>query len=180
MKVFIGAKIYDPKTGRMVGDCGFQEAHSFVSNFIKALFVVMSQIGITIPDVGGAQRSITTAIGGILGVSAAANSTTAGIIIGSGTNAVTLGDLNLQTQVTSNVYHQLMNFFMNSSSSSSFELIISRTFLNNTGSTLTITEVGLIGSSNAGNTFLIDRTLYSVVVPIGLSVTLTYKIGIAL
>ena len=157
MKAFIGAKIHDPKTDKLLEDYGFKEAHSFVSNFIKALFVyTTASAGFTLFDVGNVARAITAAHN-VFNVLAAANTTSSGIIIGSGTNVPTLGDYNLQTQITTNVYHLGVNAFLNSPSNSSMELMINRTFMNNTGSTLTINEIGLVGLTTSTWNILLAR-----------------------
>ena len=177
IKIFIKAQLKDP-SGRVVRDFDFKEAHSFVGNWIKALFVTMGGGSIGINNVTGGLTTVAIN-NGILTIAAAANVTTNGILIGSGTNPPTLGDYNLQTQITANVYHQIVNFFMNTPSASAMELAINRAFLNNTGSALTINEVGLV-AAYAGANFLLDRTRYTIVVPIGLSICFTYKIGITL
>lgn len=179
MRTLIGAKIYDPKTSRLIRNCRFKKAHSFVGNFLICLFDVATSNTLPIIDTGGTSRSIAwTTVP--FQLAAAANGPTAGIQIGSGTNPVTLADKSLQTQITTNVYHLATNVFLNSPSLSSMEMIINRGFLNNTGGNLTINEVGLVAFNSAPYNFLLDRTLYTIVVGRGLAVTFTYKIGITL
>jgi hypothetical protein len=179
MKAFIGAKIFYPD-GTLFEKRDFQEAHSFTINFLKGLFEYMANAAIIAFDTANSSQTMPAQYAPFQ-LTAAANATTTGILIGSGTNPNTLTDYNLQTQITANVYHNAMNFFINCPSASAAELIINRTFLNNTGSALTINEVGLFGlNSGIAKIFLLDRTLFTIVVPAGLAITLTYKIGISL
>lgn len=168
------------RNGKVIKRNEFVEAHSFLSNFIRIMYVQFANLGLAAIRTSGASGNLGTGVNN-LRISAAANDPTYGMQIGSGTNVPTLGDNALQTQITANVYHLGTNIFLTNPSSSSMEVIITRSFLNNTGSALAITEIGLVtAATDSGNLYLIDRTLYSISVPKALSIAFTYKIGITL
>jgi hypothetical protein len=178
MKAELKATIFE-KDGKVIEDRGFEEAHSFVFNFVKILFILLSQISTYLTNTNNAFAAASAA-STLLAVQPADNVTYYGIQIGSGTTSPAMTDATLTTQIVTNVHHNLVNLFLNCPNSNTMEIIISRTFMNNTGSTLTINEVGLISYMNASYGYLLDHTLYTAVVPIAGAITLTYKFTISL
>jgi hypothetical protein len=157
-----------------------RQANSLIQAFIKLLKVFMSTQAETIKAYDGSDISVqsTQNFWDVLGAAAATNK---GIVIGSGTTPVAITDYKIESQITTNVLHGAVGFTLESPDASTYVLAISRSFTNNTGSTLSITEVALyswIAPSSKG--LCHDRTLYSVDVPAGLAVTFTYRIYITL
>lgn len=106
---------------------------------------------------------------------------TLGIVMGSGTTPVTMDDFKLQSQLTTNVAHAAQSIALENPDPNTWRTVISRALTNNTGAILSIKEVALYGFGELNfQKFCYDRTLYSVDVPIGLTVTLTYKFTITL
>ena len=180
MKAYIRGTVFNVD-GTLRSDGEFKEAHSFVGNFILSLYAAFSATAVTMLSWGNSQLPNTGVNVNPLQVKAAANDTSYGILIGSGTTAPSMSDHALGTQITTNVYHQTVGFAVNSPNASTIEMMIMRSFMNNTGSALTINEVGLVVyNSSTGNLFLIDHTLYTVVVPAGGAIAMTYKFTITL
>jgi uncharacterized ubiquitin-like protein YukD len=161
----------------------FQEvpANSLIVAFIKMLKVQMSSLSETIVDVANSNQLVLQN-NLILQAAAAAADTTYGIVIGTGTTDVAMNDYKLVTKVTTNIAHGAMTFNLNAPDASTYQLLLARTFANNTGSSLGIKEVGLyvIGYTGVQKIFCVERTLYSVDVANGLSVTLTYALTVIL
>jgi hypothetical protein len=178
MKTFIGLEIFSAD-GKLIERRPFEEAHSFVSNFMHTLYGLFANatINLGVNTASNTARTLCTAGSyNSLSVIAAANVTAYGIQIGTGTTAPAFSDYKLATQTITNVYHFATTAFLNNPSASVFEIIINRSFSNNTGAAITINEVGLVGYyAGSGDSILLDRTLYTVTVGIGMAITLTYK-----
>jgi hypothetical protein len=106
-------------------------------------------------------------------------------VIGTGTNPVTISDYCLQTQVTTSITHGASNVALENPLVNQWRNLITRTFTNNTGSTLTTHEVGLYSRYTYGPPwvswlFCLDRTLFDVTVPNLNSVLIAYRISIYL
>jgi hypothetical protein len=177
-KVLIDGKVFDPKTGRVVEILPPRPANTFLQNWIKSLYSNFSGANLAnVTDTSGSANTISGGSYNILGLNAGSTVTTFGIVIGNqvGPTAVTLSDTKLQAQVTANVAHAAMVFSLNAPDGTHYQVIIARTFTNNTGSTLAITEVGIYTKDmNATKYYCSDRTLVSLSVGSGLAVTITY------
>lgn len=179
--LLIGSKIFDPRTGRVLSEAAPRPANTLVINWFKAHYVCFTNVGLAgVIDVTNTAKTLSTNPAGFFRMEAGAGTTTYGIVVGTGTNAVTLADYKLQTQVTTNVVHGANVITLNAPDADHYEIIHSRSFTNNTGSTLLIREVGLyFYAQNLPAYFCFDRTLYSVDVLNGLATTLTYTWSIS-
>lgn len=171
----IDAKVFDPRTGKVIEILPPRPANTFVQNWIKMLYAAMNGAGslsgcVDITNTARTESYSTWP----LNCAGSAGSTVCGTVIGTGTNAVTLADYKLQTQVTTNITHGAQAFSLNSPDASHYQMIMSRMFTNGTGSTLNITEVGVYTYDSSAYHLMLDRTLFSVSVPNTLSTTLTY------
>ena len=154
--------------------------HSLLKQFIQFLLVQLSQSAQVIRRTDNTTVSITPHAYN-LHANPAAGSTALGILIGSGTTEVTMTDYKLEAQIITNVVHGTQAYSLENPNSATWRVVISRPFTNNTGSSFEINEVALYSyGSVAGYYYCIERTLYTVVVPPGASVTLTYLITISL
>lgn len=178
-KTEILAEIYD-KDGNLKRRYPWKKINTLLSNFIAILASHLAQAAQNMTDVGGVARSCVAAIRNF-DANAAGAITTYGLVVGSGTTAVTMADYKLQTQVTSNVGHGINSFLVENPDAATCRVAVTRVFTNSTGSTLNITEVGLyvIGTANLWK-ICIDRALYSVSVPNGENLSLTYRITVTL
>jgi len=175
--VKIRAELRDP-SGRLIRAYPWVPANSLIAAFLKLLKVQMSTANETIKDTAGVDHSIAQNAANF-SCNAPAPDTTFGMVIGTGTNPVTMTDYKLQTQVTTNITHTVQSFALDAPNASTYVLDLIRSFTNNTGATLGIREVALYCK---GLTYVhcVDRTLYSVDVPAGLAVTFTYRFIVSL
>jgi len=170
--------VFDPKTGREVEKIPPRPANTFVQNWIKWLYIVFSQSGglAGVIDVTNASRT-PASTNTPFRIEAAAGATNYGIVIGNqvGPAAVTLSDYKLQSQVVTNITHGVMSFSLNAPDGTHYQVIAQRTFTNNTGSTLSITEAGIYSYyAGTGNIWCLDHTLISISVGNTLATTLYY------
>jgi len=179
IKIEIRAELRDPQ-GKLIKRYPWKKANSLLKQFIQILMVQMSTVAQNTTDTGGVERSLTISSQNFNSAGAAAL-TTNGVVVGSGTTPVSMTDTKLQTQVTTNVAHSAHSLAVENPDASTWRVYIARVFTNNTGATLQIREVGLycFGAGSTWN-FAIDHTLYSVDVPNGVGVTITYRITISL
>ena len=176
-EVWIDGEIRDGQ-GRLLKKLRPKRARSYVLQFLDLLNIIIGYATLTITDTGGVGRS-QAPYAALMRVDAGAAITTYGILVGTGTNPVALADYALQTQVTTNVAHSSVTIAAPTTDGTTRLFEITRTFTNNTGATLNITEVGLAGMGGSSNyKYMIDRTLYSVTVNSGASVSLRYRIKI--
>jgi hypothetical protein len=178
MKAYIKGTVFNAD-GTLQSDGEFKEAHSFVSNFILSLYAAFSATSVSMLSTANSILPNTGVNANPLKlVGTTAGDVTTGILIGSGTTAPTMADHFLTTQLLAvSAVHQIMSYAVNSPNASTIELLLYRSFLNVTGSALTINEVGIVVvNTTSSNLFMIDHTLYTVVVPAGGATTMTYKL----
>lgn len=181
----IGIKInwkdYDSK-GNLISETE-HEANSIVKPFIAILLAQLANVTISNPckDTGNTTRN--TAPTTIFTAQATTTTTTHGIIVGTGTTAVTIDDYNVETPIAhgngaGQLAYGAVNFDtgLTADGSNSYYFYCSRTFANNSGGNITIGNVGLVVRSTYN--FLIDHTLSSKTINNGASSTCTYKISI--
>ena len=175
LKTEIGAVLRDGE-GNIIRRIPFRKCHSLLKAFVQLLAIQVSQSTRTIKDIYGASNSHredswcfkTTVY----------QATSGSIVIGSGVKVVEIDDYALETQLTTNIYHNSPSFAEEKPDSATWRLALSRGFVNNTGSTVDVKEVGLYVYH--GDTFrvCIDRTLYEVSFAVGETLTLTYRLTV--
>lgn len=179
IKIEIRAQLH--KDGKILKTLPWKRANSLLKQFIQILAIQMAGANQTLKATDNTDNS--TANGAYaFGANAAAAATTLGTVIGTGTDDVTMADYKLKTQVTTNITHGIETFAVENPDSSTWRVAIVRVFTNNTGASLGIREVALYVTAGIGSAlkFCGDHTLYSVDVPNGVSVTLTYRITVSL
>ena len=178
-KIEVRAELRNPQ-GKLIKRLPWKKANSLLKGFIQILMAQMSGVSQTVKDTGGTDRAVIAAVKNFC-LAAAATETPYGIAIGTGTTAVTMTDNKLETQVTTNIVHAAPSFAVENPDTSTWRVAIARVFTNNTGASLGIREVALYGQATASlYNICVDRTLYSVDVPSGVGVTLTYRITVSL
>lgn len=108
-----------------------------------------------------------------------------GIVVGTGTTTVAVTDTKLITQITTGngagqlrYLAQTFNMFTVGSTDVNFQ--ITRSFINNSGATITPTEVGIYGQGGTGWTFCLIRDLFGgggIAVAAGKTLTVTYTLS---
>lgn len=160
-----------------------ERANSLVLQIIDLLAVHIQQTTLTISDTGGTPRSViyTTST---FALNAAAASSAQGLVLGIGTNAVTLADVALQTQIahgngSGQLSYGTTTFTAPTTVGSTRSFEVQRTFINNSGADITVKEVGLYAKATAGATYYcIDRTLKTFTITNGATVTVKYTISV--
>lgn len=169
------------KYGRLTDFTKFK-ANSAVMGFIDLLCLQMGQAITTVTDTGNTGRSVSiVAIN--LYVVAAAGTITHGIRVGTGTNAVAIGDYALQTAIvhgnsSGQLSHAAVAVGTPGTSGTSRQFTVSRTFTNNSGAGITVNEIALYTNWNNSYYFCIDRTLNTFTINNGSSKTVTYTIKV--
>ena len=156
-------------------------AHSFLIAYARMLYLKMvAPADQSITDTGSSSRSIYSWTA--CDVNTASGTTTEGLVVGTGTNAVTLTDTALQTQIAHGTSAGQLQYGASvvnapSSDSTSTTLILTRVFTNASGGTITITEIGIYASmTGLLGTFLfcIVRDLATIAMNDGDQLTLNY------
>lgn len=173
-----------------------QPAHSWVIGMIRALRALLAG------SIDASTESITDTSGyafsypaaalaagvRILGINCGAGVDSCGIVIGTGTAAVSLSQTALQAKIAHGASAGAWQYQATSVSSMSVgtntaSFTISRSFVNSTGSQVTVNEVGLyaaVDQSAGSKYFMIARDLISggVAVPNGATLTVTYTVSL--
>ena len=168
------------KKGRVEKEYPWKKACCLIKAFMQVFYAQAAAAEELVKDTSGVNKAATS--WGSTGTFVATlNDTTLGIVIGSGTTPVAMADFKLQTQLTTNIAHAAQTIALENPDSGTWRTVISRSLTNNTGAVLSIKEVALYGYGEwATDKFCYDRTLYSVDVPVGKTINLTYKFTITL
>lgn len=172
-------------SGRVVSQGMGCSGRSFVKAFLVGLFErLIPAAGISIPDTSNVSRTVSRSTG--LASTATAGGVTGGLVVGTGTNAVTISDYGLQTQIAHGVGAGQLQYGAStvnapSSDGTGTSLILTRDFTNGSGGTITITEIGIIAAlaynySGTTSTFLVARDLQTIALINGALVTLNYEL----
>lgn len=173
----ISGEIRD-KDGRLIRKLPEVIANSYVKALIDMLYKHFAQTALTIVETDGTSTSHEPFIQD-LEVTAGVGITGYGIVIGTGTNAVTVDDICLQTQAITDIAHGATTVSVPVTVGNSRQLDILRTFTNNTGAEVNIKEVGLyIITASTAYVYCLDRSLYSVDIADGASISLRYRIKV--
>lgn len=138
--------------GEIIQDTGDKPSHSFVIQFLEWIYALLDGPATsTATDVDNATNIIYK---GILqtdfqfGVDAPAGSSEWGLVVGQGAGAETNVNYKLTDQLTEgvgagNITHDVTTIGTTAVVGANVDLVIQRTFVNNTGASLTVREVGI-------------------------------------
>lgn len=177
LTVSISASLHDPQ-GNLIRQFKPKPAHSFLAQFIELLSINMSTIIAYVTKTNGEEYDKAAAPTNLL-VDSDASDLTFGLLIGSGTDDVTIDDYVLQAPITTDLTVSAHTYALSYPTANTRRFSISRTFTNGSVSPMPIEEVALYSRPSAGLFFCIDRTLYSVSIPASSSLTLTYRINVS-
>jgi hypothetical protein len=179
IKIEVQAIVRD-KTGKIVKRGPHRRANSLLKAFIQLLAVQMDAGSRTIKTSLNVDYSCAPGASNFL-LNAPEGIKTYGIVVGTTDTAVTMADYKLAAQATTNWTHGAVTVATANPDASTWRIEITRVFTNETGAAVTLKEVGiyarLVSSSHHG---CIERTIYTVSVGAGASVTFTYYITITL
>jgi len=132
-----------------------QKSHSFVANFLYLLGTFLSQTQYNWTDVSGNVEQYytgTVQLGNILAVNGG-NPGQSGIVIGTGTATPTPGDYKLGNPIANGtssgqmVYNNI-SFSKPTVSGNTTSMVITQTFQNQSGASITVSEVGIIAQTD--------------------------------
>lgn len=158
-------------------------SRSWVKAFVQFLAIQFMAQSLSVKNTSAVSNSFSTDANNLVATGALDTSTT-GIRVGSGTTAVTPSDYQLATAIvtgssTGQLRHlaQTYNNFVTDSTGNQFQLI--RPFVNNSGASVSVNEIGIYCKGNAGSdTDCIVRDVLGSTVTInaGQTLTVTYTI----
>jgi hypothetical protein len=189
VKAYLKIKVIDEN-----GKCTYYRRYrsrSFVANFLRQLFTNLSGQGINNVNTSGGSYGISY-VDNII-VADGSNDSHYGILIGSGTSAPSIIDSNLSQVISNGASVGQMQYgavsvtgAVTNTSTNTGYITVTRTFTNNSGSSITVSEVGLVAwSGNFGiqtNQFYLiihDLLPSPITVPNGSSLSISYEIQVA-
>ena len=156
------------------------QANSLVKAYAQAMIFNLSIVNVaSVIDTGNISRTIS----GYTIMNAIAGDHLYGIVVGTGTNAVTISDYALQTKiahgtVAGKLSYGAVVFPANVTvAGSTCYFDVTRPFTNGSGSSITINEVGIYAKSSTGFYYCFDRTLSTVTIADGETKTATYRLS---
>lgn len=150
LKAFIRLVVTDP-SGRVMSDSGEQESHSFVIQFLEFIYRVFDsvQTAFTATDGTEDQGYLAASDNPIGCVKAPINNSNFGIVIGTDDTAEDNTDHALNTQLTEGVtagkitHNQSIINFAPAVTGGNVDMVLLRSFTNNTGNLITVKEAGV-------------------------------------
>ena len=144
------------KNGKVVSE-QTTPGHSFVRQFLDVLYgQMLNQSSSSITDILGTSRTIFGNDAGNLVVSV--NSDDRGVVLGTGTTAVDIGDNKIETEIddgtaSGELTHGAQVLTAPTTTSQTAQFSVMRPFTNGSGGTIVVTEVGLYGNADLTTIF---------------------------
>lgn len=187
-----GLLMPDPRTG--LPNKGTKKSDSFVQQFLQVLFCMMACSGTVFPvpnvrDTTNNLRSITIYLAAgnpLFDVLAAGANSLFGVVVGLDGTAPTISDYHLGTQCAEGAglnqfNHGGVSFGTPVSDATTSQLTITRSFSNGSANPITVSEIGIYcRCADTGGTiryfmFIRDTITGSIIVPIGQTLTMSYR-----
>lgn len=161
------------------------KSKSFVRQFLEILWMQCYNLpsvlaGGTQPkDTGGTARGVDQASGNLSAI-AAAGITANGIVVGTGTDAVTVNDYKLKTLIAHGVaagqlQYSAMTFGAPAEDGTTSQFRLTRDFTNGTAATITVNEIGLDVIASGYYFLAIRDVITPIDVPVGEILTVNYE-----
>ena len=167
-----------------------QRCWSLIRQFLDLLFWEFAQQGVTFTDTSNTPRTLTQTDTGAKAeeykrwrLNAAANTNTYGVVIGTGSAAVSISDYQLTSIINhgtsaGQLQHSAVTFGAPTTDAAGTTFIVTRIFTNGSGGSITVSEIGLIAQVVSTSTYytLIARDLVSPAITLanGESITINY------
>jgi len=174
------------KDNRLIFSSEIGECHSFVKAW---LIYLTSAIGgaysFNLKDTSNVTRSASTDMNYSMNVTQGAGTTTSGIVVGTGTNAVALDDYALQTKIAhgagaGQLQYSACTVGAPGYTASTITETITRVFTNASGGTITIEEIGIYGMAYNGPYYCLARDLATIELLNGAQLTLNYILEVSI
>lgn len=184
VQLLLRAVVKDPD-GKIISDTGKKPAKSFVIQFLEFIYALQSGVATTATATDGTEDMIYTInqpSTEIFNIKAPINEDGYGIVVGTGDTPVTNTDYVLETQLTEglgvgNITHGEQVVGTAAVVGANVDLEITRTFINDTGSNITVNEAGvyvMIVAMTFIHCILRDIIAGGVVLPDKCSLTIIY------
>ena len=143
--------IITDKNGKVVKQTHWRKSRSFVLQYLQLLEGFFRATSLSIKDTGGALRSCPypySDLSYLFCVGAGDNDSNFGLVVGTGTTAPTNTDYALATQIAHGVGAGQLDYGAHNFTSAgvvgaNVDLIVSRTYYNGSGASITVNEVGI-------------------------------------
>jgi len=189
VKAYLKIKVIDEN-----GKCTYYRRYrsrSFVANFLRQIFTNLSHQSVNNVNTSGGSYSIVNY--DTIIVNNVSNNDNYGILIGNGTSAPSIIDYNLSQVISNGASVGQMQYgavsvtgAVTNTSTNTGYITVTRTFTNNSGSSITVSEVGLVawsgnfsGQSNQFYLIIHDLLPTPITVPNGSSLSISYEIQVA-
>jgi len=189
VKAYLKIKVIDEN-----GKCTYYRRYrsrSFVANFLRQIFTNLSHQSVNNVNTSGGSYSIVNY--DTIIVNNVSNNDNYGILIGSGTSAPNIIDYNLSQVISNGASVGQMQYgavsvtgAVTNTSTNTGYITVTRTFTNNSGASITVSEVGLVawsgnfsGQSNQFYLIIHDLLPTPITVPNGSSLSISYEIQVA-
>ena len=172
--------------GKLIKKQKLIESKSFVKAFIQALAEAFGNMSVSIIDTSNTVCTVSPSSGFVWNASSAAGTIVNGLVVGTGTNAVTIDDYKLQTLIAHGSTTGKLQYGASTVSLPSFtttvgSIILTRVFSNNSSGSITINEIGIYNIMGNNYYFCIARDIPTpIILAIGEQLTLNYTIGVAI
>jgi len=183
VKAYLKIKVINEK-----GKCIYYRRYrsrSFVANFINLMFTGLFNQSVTFVNTSGSIANVPTTYP--LNVQDSSNDDNFGIQIGTGTTAPAITDYRLTQLILNGTSAGQMQYgvvtvmspVINTTNNTGY-ITVTRAFTNNSGGSITVSEVGLVAKNNYGYYLLIHDLLPTpITVPNGSTLSIAYEIQIA-
>ena len=160
MEIFRRVFVSD-KDGKIKYDSGLMPSNSFVIAFLEHLYGEFNTIDISIEDTSNTSRTVGEPGDAEVrrhNINAADDDATFGIVVGTGTTAESNTDYALATQIAQGTGSGQLDYGAHSFTvptvvGSNVDLLVSRTFTNSSGASITIREIGIYCESRVSTAY---------------------------
>jgi len=172
------------KEGKLIKKQKLTESKSFVKAFIQILHRQFTYTSVSIIDTGNISR---TSMPYYIETTENAGSINKGLIVGTGTDAVTINDYKLQTTISNGTTAGKLQYGASTMATPTFtsttgSMILTRVISNNSPGNITINEIGIYAQipPNAYYCCIARDIPTPIILAIGEQLTLNYTIGVTI
>jgi len=178
--VYYQITVTDKKTGKVIRKTRFRRSKSFLLQFLQLIEVQIMQANVNITKIDGGSSSFppdTT----ILDSTSAIGDDTEGILVGTGTTPVDNLDYVMETLIDHGVGGGELSYGAMSKTTTgevgaNVDFILTRTFTNSSGGSISITETGIYTHSGTVDFMYLHDVFTAVPVGNGQVATVTYTL----
>ena len=177
--------IIQDHSGRVEYDSGLEPSNSFVIAFLEHLYGAHAEVNVTIEDRGNTPMLVPSPDSMPIAVvrmkvNAPDDEGAYGLVVGTGTAAEANTDYKLATKIdhgtgAGQLDHGAHNWTVPAVVGSNVDMVVSRSFYNGSGSSITVREIGIFCRSNPSWNFLLARDVLSTPTTVNHTQTLTLQ-----